>query len=339
MSPPRPSPPSAALTAFMRGVERRAAVLAELQAGDAAAGDAAVEAALFAFPQQADTLPMRAWPVRFWALLLTAPALQKRVAVAVPLDATDRLAELGAGPRAAVLLQLAAGLDEAEAAEVMGISVAGYRLALAQAVTEDGAALSQQQAWQRLREQVHMRVRLLPPPRMQRLARVREAALHGETPQLPAGAPSGDAVPAGPRPHRRLRGVLWGLLVLCVLAFAATFWWPFPGFDPLGLSQASRAGAAPADGRVEVEALAAAAPAATHYDAANALLLHPDFEQLAHPAQAAVAEDLAFYSWLVARDAAPADPMLPPLAPVAEQESLDDVTDGSDGSESDASAL
>ena len=320
MTPSPAPPPSAALAAFMRGVERRAAVLAELQSGDAAVGDAAVEASLYAFRVEADRLPMSQWPLCFWSGLLAAPALQRRVEVAIPLDATDRLAELGSGPRAAVLLQLAAGLTEDEAAQVLDVTVAGYRLALARAVSEDGTGLSQQQVWQRLREQVQMRIRLLSPPRMSHLARVREAALRGESPSSPASGGSSPAPhlrssrPAAPaRPHARLRILLWALLVLCAMAFASTFWWPFPSFDPFGLSEMSRARSTPEPGEIRVEPLEAAEPAASHYDAATALLLHPDFDLLADPEGAEVAIDMDFHAWLIAEGADTPDPMLPPL--------------------------
>ena len=51
-----PSPP--VLAAFLRGIERRAAVLAELQAGDALAGDAAVAAAMRQWLAAAAGMPM-----------------------------------------------------------------------------------------------------------------------------------------------------------------------------------------------------------------------------------------------------------------------------------------
>jgi len=89
----QPSPP--ALAAFLRGVERRAAVLAELQAGDAVAGDEAVAAAMRQWHAAAAGMTMGEWPERFWAQLLAQPQLRVRTAVALPLDATDRLGELG----------------------------------------------------------------------------------------------------------------------------------------------------------------------------------------------------------------------------------------------------
>src|SRR5690606_4101349 len=113
--------PPPALAAFMRGVERRGAVLAELQCGDAATGDAALAVAMAEFRQTAGDTVMDDWPRRFWALLLAQPALKSRTPVAIAVDATDRLGELGSGPRAALLLRLAAGLDETGAAAVLGV--------------------------------------------------------------------------------------------------------------------------------------------------------------------------------------------------------------------------
>ena len=148
----RPPSPPPALSAFLRGVERRGAVLAELQCGDAAAGDAALVAAMRVFRDEAATLPMAEWPRRFWATLLAEPALRRRVAVAMAIDPTDRLGELATGPRAALLLRLAAGLPEAEAAGVLGVGEASYRLALRGALPHHVDGRADPQAWQHLRD-------------------------------------------------------------------------------------------------------------------------------------------------------------------------------------------
>ncbi|MCF7221585.1 hypothetical protein [Marilutibacter chinensis] len=311
-----PRPASAALAAFMRGVERRAAVLAELQAGDAAVGDAAVEAALSAFRSGSDDLSMNEWPQRFWAMLLAQPTLQRHAGVAIPLEATDRLAELGHGPRAALLLHLAAGLGEEDAAAILGIGAASYRLAVRQALADPTGRLSEQQAWLQMREQVQRRIRTLSAPRLARLAHAREAALGGGT------AESGPASGAAPVPERtggrttkppgRRRGLLvllWLLLVLCLVALAATFWWPFPGASPFGNRLPGANGTSP----VRIEPLPDAESPAQRYDPVSALITHPDFERLADPEAAAVADDLAFYSWLAAQADGPPDPMLPAL--------------------------
>ena len=52
----------AALTAFLRGVERRGAVFAQLQVGDAATGDRALVAAMRAFRLPAAKIPFADWP-------------------------------------------------------------------------------------------------------------------------------------------------------------------------------------------------------------------------------------------------------------------------------------
>src|SRR5690606_15855285 len=66
----------AALTAFLRGVERRGVVFAQWQGGDAAAGDAALADTLRAFAAGAQAMPFAEWPRRFWAMLLAAPQLR-----------------------------------------------------------------------------------------------------------------------------------------------------------------------------------------------------------------------------------------------------------------------
>ena len=80
---PQGAPP--ALAAFLRGVERRGAVLAELQCGDADAGDAALAQAMRRFRAEAAGQPMSQWPRRFWTLLLSQPGLRRHHGVAVEL--------------------------------------------------------------------------------------------------------------------------------------------------------------------------------------------------------------------------------------------------------------
>ena len=104
-------PSTAALAAFLRGIDRRAAVLAELQCGDPIAGDAAVAAAMRAFRTSAGPLPLAMWPQRFWALLLATPQLRRDVAPSAWPSQWRTLAALGNGSRAAVLLRTAAGLE------------------------------------------------------------------------------------------------------------------------------------------------------------------------------------------------------------------------------------
>lgn len=310
---PRPGPP-AALSAFLRGVERRGAVLAELQAGDAAAGDAALAAAMAQFRPIAAQAALGEWPSRFWSLLLTQPGLRHRTPVAIALEATDRLAELGSGPRAALLLRLAAGLDENEAAAALGVAAPSYRLALQRALPRHADGRADPLAWQQLREQVHRRIKTLPPERLQRLSQARETALAGEAAATAAGGRRVAAAAAPDRP-RWLMPLLWSGLGACALAFAATFWSDGPAGRWL----------AGAD-RIEIEPLPAASAPAERYQRESGLIAHRDFELIADPAGEAAAADLAFHSWLAALDAgriAPAEPPSdraagdPPSAPAA----------------------
>jgi len=54
--------PGGATTAFVRGIERRATLFAELQCGDAQRGDGAVAATVRAFVGSAAAAPMPTWP-------------------------------------------------------------------------------------------------------------------------------------------------------------------------------------------------------------------------------------------------------------------------------------
>ena len=280
---PQGAPP--ALAAFLRGVERRGAVLAELQCGDADAGDAALAQAMRRFRAEAAGQPMSQWPRRFWTLLLSQPGLRRHHGVAVELEAGDQLARLGSGPRAALLLRLAAGLDEPEAAAVLDVAPATYRLAMQRALPRQADGRADPGAWQRLREHIHRRIKTLPPVRLARLGHAREAAV--------AAAP-GDAAPPIPAPGvagrpapRGVLTVLRGLLALAALLFAATFLWPerFGGAEPGTVSQLADQGPA------------------SRYGADAALVSHRDFELLADPEGLQDARELAFHSWLAAQGA------------------------------------
>ena len=228
-------------------------------------------------------------------MLLAQPQLRVRTAVALPLDVTDRLGELGSGPRAALLLRLAAGLDEPAASIALGVPVASYRLALQSALPRRLDGEPDEGSWQRLRDQIHRRIRSLPPERMSRLGSAREAVLQDKAPVH--SATSGSVT-------RRRRGgapiVLWALLALCVLALAATF---LPG--AAGWLSAVRSGAGDGDPARDPTVLPEA-PAASRFGIASGLVAHRDFALLADPA-ATQAQDLAFHSWLAALPPATAE--------------------------------
>ena len=290
-SPPsRPAAP-AALAAFLRGVERRGAVLAELQCGDAAAGDAALAAAMVDFRAAAARAPMADWPRAFWSRLLAQPRMRYRTPVAIALDATDALAELGSGPRASLLLRLAAGLAEADAAAVLGVAEPTYRLALRRALPSHADGRANPEAWQRLREQVHRRIKTLPQDRLLRLARAREDTLLGQS----AGS---EPASMGERPTERPRWLLvllWTLLGLCAAAMAATFWWPAQG-TWIGGGR---------DVRVRVRPLPEVEAPASVYGRDAGLIAHRDFALLTDPLAEANTRDLDFHSWLAAQGTDP----------------------------------
>ncbi|WP_337244499.1 sigma-70 region 4 domain-containing protein [Luteimonas sp. gir] len=300
----RPSPSSVpgnppAAAAFLRGVERRAAMFAQWQCGDLDSGDAAVAAAMAEFVRGATTVPFADWPRRFWSLLLAAPALRapRAGSAADGLPALDRLP---GGPRVVVLLRLAAGLPEHEAAAVLGVSRATYRLGLQRALPRGEDGSPDVAAWRALAGAVQSGIRTLPPDRLARLAALREAALRGRAPTLrryPVARGEVEAPPPETRAVTRRPGWLWpamGAVALAtVLALAATWNGSWRG----GL----------AEEEIRIEALADSAPAA-RYDAQAALVTERDFELLlAQDEGTGWQADPAFFAWLAAQRERPQD--------------------------------
>ncbi|MEP6632763.1 MAG: hypothetical protein ABJA62_00995, partial [Luteimonas sp.] len=289
----------AALTAFLRGIERRGAVFAQLQCGDTERGDVALAVAMRAFRNSAQQLAVADWPRHFWMLLLAAPPLREEAAGARWPPAFAPLTRLGHGPRAALLLRLVAGLSESEAAAVLGIRRPTYRLALQRALPHRTDGTPDEAVWQALGETAQQSIRELPAERLAHLARVREAAILGQRVQPDRAAIKGDA---SATPLQWRGPALIGIAVATLLALAATFF--LPRHDDGGLA---------GDVRVRVRPLPPAdAPAAT-YDAATATLTHRDFALLAEPALPPAASDPAFYAWLAAQsDASRNDMATPP---------------------------
>lgn len=261
-----------ALAAFLKGIERRAAVLAELQAGDAGIGDAALTRAMAAFRPPALAEPIAAWPRLFWTTLLGQAALRHSVRARSP-----GLPPLPPGLRAVLLLRLVGGLDPEDIAAVLGVAPGTVLRGLERAAPRTDAGDVDGPAWSRMREGLQGRVRELPTPRSLRLARAREAALAGTAERF---------FPAPPAlPWRALAAV--GMAVAAALG--ATVLWPVLRM-PAG---------------VEVAPLPAAKRPASRFDATAALVSHPDFALLADPATDALAADLAFLSWSAGATAAP----------------------------------
>ena len=309
---PAPAAP-AALTAFLRGVERRAAVFAELQSGDSDAGDTALAGAMRAFRNAAATQPMAEWPGRFWALLVATPQLRRAAPTACWPGGLQALAVLPPAPRQALLLRMAAGLQEAEAASASGLSLGDYQQALAQACPRDNQGQVDVAAWRQLAESIQQHARELAPDRLARLAQVRERAVAA----LPAAhrktlleRPVVQlASTQSARRRRRAGWMILGVATLCLLALAATWWWPHwqASRTPQG-RVAPGTGQIMATPEISTTGLPEQAPAA-RFDAATGLLAHPDFELVQDEQGEAVAREADFLAWLAARQEA-----LPPAA-------------------------
>lgn len=154
---------SSALSAFLRGVERRGLVFAWLLAGSRQTGEAALAWALDRFRQEAGRTAFGDWSRRFWSLLLAAPSLRQPPAAPRWEPGFDWLSRIGHGPRAALLLRLVAGLAESDAATVLGIARPTYRLGLQRALPHQADGSADVAAWEALGAATRERLRALPP--------------------------------------------------------------------------------------------------------------------------------------------------------------------------------
>ncbi|MFL7980669.1 hypothetical protein ACKAWC_21760, partial [Xanthomonas vasicola] len=164
----------AALSAFLRGVERRGLVLAQLQCGDVATAERTLAAALRAFSSQAAGRPMR-----FWSLLATAPPLRREPMPGTWLPPFTALGQMQTADRLALLLRIVAGLEEVVASEVQGVEAADYRQSLARACPRDAAGNPDAQAWRALAEAAQVELRDLTTAQLTRLSQLRDSALAG----------------------------------------------------------------------------------------------------------------------------------------------------------------
>ena len=309
-SPASSSPAPAALAAFLRGCERRGAVFAELQCGNADRGDVALAAALRAFRGKAAALPMADWPVRFWALLAATPQLRADGPAAQWPDAFAALARPATADRAALLLRLAGGLQEAEAADALGLDGAAYRDALARACPRDSLGHPDAGAWRALADAIQQHLRELPDDRLATLTRLREDALAGtRLPPVEAKAPA----PAVARTPRRWPWILSALVLLAALA-AGLWWWRGSGLSTSSaLPQAiptdeDGVSPMPPDPMITSTALPADNTPLPAPAEAVAPASHPDFQLLADADDEARAREADFLAWYVAGAGATAAP-------------------------------
>lgn len=290
----------AAVSAFLRGIERRGAIFAELLAGDPLLAEQAYAVALRQFRDHALAQPFPRWPQLFWRTLLASPKLRAGAAAPHWAPAFEGLGAIGSGPRAALLLRLVAGLTDPDAAAALGVAQPTYRLALRKALPHHADGSADPDAWRALGEATQQAIRGLPAERLAHLARLREAAVQGRRPELIGPMPVPDPVEAGPgeqRPRPRLRALLWAGVAACGLGLAATFLWPFFG----GSGE-------PGDPEIRISPLGAAQAPAARYDAATGLLTEPDFELLAADPASPPADDPGFFAWYAADLAKGTDP-------------------------------
>lgn len=273
-SPSAPVPASPALSAFLRGIERRAFVFAQVQCGDDEVAQAALGGAMRAFVASSASGPLSGWPAAFWTRLMAQAALSEGE------SEVPELRALSSGPRAALLLRMVAGLDFPHAAGVLGVSETTYRFALQRALQQLGEGGISYAVLGALRERLHRQVKTLPESRTQALAELRTRVLAAIPEPVPERAPRVSA-------SGRWRGGAWIVLGLLALGFAATFWPVEPALAPGG-TQALPAAPPPAP-----------APAVGAQD----WVTHPDFAQLAAPGEEVLAAELALLSWVASGEA------------------------------------
>lgn len=275
MTPPSPSPPPspAAVSAFLRGLDKRARLFATVQAGDAGLADRARAVVATVFGAEAGQWPLAQWPAQYWRLLLAAPSLRQPPAPGqrVPLPG---IARLPPDRRAAVLLHLVAGLDDEAAASALGLGVAAYQDTIRDSLPLDALGRPDLDVWRAWRAAVERELERAPepPPLPARPAPPPEAA--------PRDEPGAPATPRGVR-------WLWIGVALCALAFVASFF-----VLPQG-REVVRQWMSP----IKVEPLPPAAAPKARFDAAD-LALHPDRELLVAPREAGYARQLPMLAWL-----------------------------------------
>ena len=293
MTPAAPDTPSpAAVTAFLRGIDRRARLFAEVQAGDEASARHALAVVARVFASEAGQWPIAEWPRQYWRLLLAAPSMRKPP-VAGPAARLPGIARLPVEARAAVLLHLVAALDDADAAGALGIGTAAYQARIRDALPLDALDQPDVDVWRAWRAAAERELAQPTEPEAPTAVPARPA------PQVRAHSP---LVDVDTRHRHRLRW-LWIGVALCVVAMVATFFLHPRGREVLDQWRAE----------IKREPLGAASAPRARFDADD-LALHPDRELLAAPGELAIARQLPLLAWLgdAADDAKAADaPRLP----------------------------
>ena len=169
--------PLTAVAGFLRLIERRAAILAELQCGDQAHGDRALSAAIESFTAAATSTAQEAWPQLFWSTLLQTPALSSEPVAPYWNGDFSTLARLDFGTRAVLLLRVIAGLDDTVASAVFGVDQADYKQALQRGLPQREDGSLDGEAWLALNDEARFMVKHMSPERVAAVARLRDAAV------------------------------------------------------------------------------------------------------------------------------------------------------------------
>lgn len=199
-----------AIAGFLRGIERRAALLAELQCGDAEQGDRALAAAIEAFLESAPGSPSEDWPLAFWTTLLQSPAMNAEPLAPFWHGDFAPLARLDFGTRAVLLLRVVVGLDDTQAAEVFGVAPAEYKQALQRALPQRADGSLDGEAWLALNDEARFVMKQLPPERVAAIARLRDAAIAAKTSEAVPRVAARSALPVS----KGWLGKLWGSVSL-----------------------------------------------------------------------------------------------------------------------------
>ncbi len=304
MPSPAPTRQPAAVAAFLRGVDRRARLLALVQTADTADAQAALAVAGKVFVTEAGQWPIAHWPAQYWRLLLSVPAMGHRTHGGDRFDVLPDVARLTPPLRAAVLLHLVAGLEDIDAAAALGLGVGAYQQRIRNSLPRNAQDELDFDVWRGWREAAQQALEQLPE--------IAEATLSPPLNTTPPPRATGSAADLPAKPdHRRRRPWIWLVLALLALAMALV--------AALFLHANGRALIDAWRHQIHVEALPAAAPKA-RFDPRDASL-DPDRDMLAAADELALARRLPLLAWLAADAAelmpAAADVSRPAITAVA----------------------
>lgn len=179
---------TSAVASFLRGVERRAALLAELLCGDPGHGDQALVGAIETFAASAPATPHDEWPLLFWTTLLQSPSLSAEALAPFWHGDFAPLARLDFGTRAVILLRVVVGLNDSQAAVVFGVDPAEYKQALQRAMPQRADGSLDGEAWLAMNDEARFVMQHLPPERVAFIARLRDAAIAAKPAEAPTRA-------------------------------------------------------------------------------------------------------------------------------------------------------